>query len=144
MVRKVRTKILANASAEFLKQLANEIESQYPIQMIEEPESGLVMIKMRESAQQYQFYLGEVFVTECKVMIGEVIGLGILQGAHKKKARCMAIIDAAFNAHLTLCSSLEEALSAEEDRQLHKQRELVASVLATKVDFDTLDEEIKS
>ena len=38
------------------------------------------MVKVRESAQRTLFYLGEVLITECKVMINGFLGIGMVKG----------------------------------------------------------------
>lgn len=144
MVRKERTEILVNSPIAFLKKLANIIESQYELSTIEKPNSGLVMMKMRESAKKHLFYLGEVFVTECKVLLNDVIGLGIIQGSHSKKAHCLAVIDAAYNAHVPETILLDRLLEKASHELKEAKRHQIAHLLKTKVDFETLDEEVKA
>ena len=69
MIRKQRTQILIKGSAEVSVNLAQEILTVYEVKTLEEPNNSLVMVKVRESAQRSLFYLGEVLITECKVMI---------------------------------------------------------------------------
>lgn len=144
MVRKERTEVMAHAETAFLKKLVAYVTKNHEVQILEEPNSGLVMMKMRESAQKHLFYLGEVFVTECKVMIGDVIGLGILQGAHKKRAQYMAIVDGAYNAGIEEIVHMDRLLESEKQRQKDYRKKEIAQLLKTKVDFETLDEEVKS
>lgn len=55
MNRKQRTEMLINGSPQLAAALANEIESRYPVALIEEPNHGLVMVKVRETAQKACF-----------------------------------------------------------------------------------------
>lgn len=144
MTRRQRTELMASCDSDFLKKLASIVEKEHDIQTIEEPNSGMVMLKMRENAKKHLFYLGELFVTECKVMINGQIGLGILQGAHKKKALYMAIVDAAYNAQSSVVTSLNRLLENEKTTIHHRKRQSVETILKTKVDFETLDEEVKA
>jgi len=112
--------------------------------MLEEPNSGLVMVKMRESAMKHLFYLGEVFVTECKVMINDVTGLGIIKGSHPKKSYYLAVIDAAYNADLEETKILDEMILEIGECIKENRKKETAQLLKTKVDFVTLDEEVKS
>jgi alpha-D-ribose 1-methylphosphonate 5-triphosphate synthase subunit PhnG len=144
MTRKERTEILAICGLETLKNLSMVITKTHTVKILEEPSGGLVMIKMRESAMKHLFYLGEVFVTECKVMIDEVIGLGIIQGSHPQKAYHLAIIDAAYNSELEAVNKLDHMIQEIGEHHREKEKKVVANVLKTKVDFITLDEEVKS
>ena len=77
MIRKKRTEILIKGSAEVSVKLAQDILTVYDIKTIEETNNSLVMVKVRESAKRSLFYLGEVLITECKVMINGSLGIGI-------------------------------------------------------------------
>jgi len=144
MRRKQRTEILIDCDIEKLEEMAKIIETKHNIEILEEPNSGLIMVKMRESAQKHLFYLGEVFVTECKVMLDGVIGLGIIKGAHKKRANYLAIIDAAYNAKVRETKDLDLMIKEEKLKIDEKKALICKQILKTKVDFETLDEEVKA
>ncbi|OPL08846.1 MAG: hypothetical protein AVO33_07975 [delta proteobacterium ML8_F1] len=144
MKRKQRTEILIHCPTKVLRELSEAVESHHAIKILEEPNSGLVMVKMRETAMKTKFFLGEVLVTECKVLLGETLGLGILRGSHKKRAYYLAVIDAAFNADIDEIEGLRERIREESGRiQILQGRER-QQILKTKVDFETLDEEVKA
>jgi alpha-D-ribose 1-methylphosphonate 5-triphosphate synthase subunit PhnG len=141
MNRKQRTEILIHGSAHLTTAMANDIISKYQIAVIEEPNHGLVMVQVRETAQKSLFYLGEVLVTECKVRIEGALGMGIIKGDEPDKAYELAVIDAAYAANLGETSSWlvelqRESLLIASSREA-KQRKL----LQTKVDFETMDED---
>jgi alpha-D-ribose 1-methylphosphonate 5-triphosphate synthase subunit PhnG len=144
MNRKKRTEILVKSDLSFLKKLSALIIDRYEVKEIETPNNGLVMIKMRDSAKKNLFYLGEILVTECKVMIGKVIGLGILKGDYKEKSYHLAVIDAAYNASLEELSLLDEYIEAIEAELNLESMKNINNILRTKVDFNTLDEEVKA
>ena len=100
MNRKRRTEILIRGDRKLSKKIAEEIKEKYDIKSVNEPENGLVMIKMRESAKKQLFYLGEVLVTEAKVYINGNLGMGIVIGNEEKLAHNLAIIDAAYKGQL--------------------------------------------
>lgn len=141
MERKQRTKILIKGSTEIPQRLAKEIIDQYDVEHIEEPNHGLIMVKMREIAQKSLFYLGEIFVTECKVRIHDVIGIGIVRGDQPKLAYELAVIDAAYNAGLKETKDWKELLLAEEQKIQQKKNQFKSKVLKTKVNFETLDDD---
>lgn len=139
MIRKQRTQILIKGSAEVSVNLAQEILTVYDVKTLEEPNNSLVMVKVRESAQRSLFYLGEVLITECKVMIRGALGIGMVMGHEPALARNLAIIDAAYNANLPETLEWTDALLREEV-QINEDWEAVKNkVLKTKVSFDNMD-----
>jgi len=112
---------------------------EYDIKTIEEPNHGLVMVKMRETAGRSLFYLGEVFITECKVLSNGHLGIGIVKGQAPDLAYRLAIIDAAYNAGLPETKDWTAALSLEEERIKQSQEAFNNKPLKAKVSFQTMD-----
>ncbi|OCT12240.1 phosphonate C-P lyase system protein PhnG [Paenibacillus pectinilyticus] len=139
MKRKQRTEILINGSPDIASSLSREITSRYPVAVIEEPNHGLVMVKVRETAQKSLFYLGEVLVTECKLQIEGAIGVGIVKGDDPDKAYDLAVIDAAYAADLNETKEWTVILLRESDQIAAERAAYHAKVLQTKVDFETMD-----
>ncbi|MHB8072756.1 phosphonate C-P lyase system protein PhnG [Desulfosporosinus fructosivorans] len=139
MIRKKRTELLIKGSAEVSKEFAQEILKMYQVKIIEEPNNSLVMVKVRESAQQSLFYLGEVFITECKVMIDGYLGIGMAKGHELDLVYNLAIIDAAYNADLPETKEWMDVLLLEERRIKDECEGLNNKVLKTKVHFETMD-----
>jgi alpha-D-ribose 1-methylphosphonate 5-triphosphate synthase subunit PhnG len=138
MKRRRRTELLIQGSREIAARLSAEIQKRHDVQTVEEPNNGLVMVKMRETSRKSLFYLGEVFVTEAKVRIGHTLGIGIVKGHEPELAHALAVIDAAYNAGLPETERWTEALEAEE-RSIEQRRSAIsAGVLNTKVNFDTM------
>ncbi|MDK2780969.1 MAG: alpha-D-ribose 1-methylphosphonate 5-triphosphate synthase subunit PhnG [Trichococcus sp.] len=75
-----RTRILIDYGKATAITMAEIIKEKYPIEMISEPTEALTMIKVRESAQNSLFYLGEVLVTETKVRVAGKLGIGLVKG----------------------------------------------------------------
>lgn len=141
MKRKRRTEILVNGASELAARLAEEIIQRYDVKTIEEPNQGLVMIKVRETAQKSLFYIGEVLVTECKVQIDGAIGLGILHSHDRQLAYHLAVIDAAYEAGLKETAEWTERLLHEETAIFRQRLAAQSGVLKTKVSFETMDEQ---
>lgn len=139
MIRKRRTMILVKGSSDIPAKLAQEIEANYEVKTIEESNNGLVMIKAREEAKQSLFYLGEVLITECKVMIKGALGIGMVKGHQPELAYNLAIIDAAYNAGLAETTTWTKVLLIEEERLYQENQAFRNKVLKTKVNFDTMD-----
>jgi alpha-D-ribose 1-methylphosphonate 5-triphosphate synthase subunit PhnG len=139
MKRRRRTEILINGSQKRTEDMVHVINEHYQVKVIQEPESGLVMVKVRETSQNSLFYPGEVLVTECKVQIKGTIGIGIVTGDQPELAYNLAVIDAAFEAKLPETLGWVQLLENEE-KLIQEQRAAAAhSILKTKVDFETMD-----
>ncbi|AEB29208.1 putative phosphonate metabolism protein [Carnobacterium sp. 17-4] len=140
MNRKRRTRILIDFGKEESLKLAEIIENNYPIEMISEPSEALTMIKVRESAKNSLFYLGEVLITETKVRIEGKVGIGIVKGHETKFSRALAIIDAAYSAELPETAEwfriLKDIETTGEEAVGEKQRQLAQ----TKVNFETMNQ----
>lgn len=119
--------------------MANVISEHYQVKVIQEPESGLVMLKVRETSQKSLFYPGEVLVTECKVQIDKAIGIGIVTGDQPELAYNLAVIDAAFEANLPETIGWVELLENEEKMIQAQIADAQQSILKTKVNFETMD-----
>ncbi|MEK3986827.1 phosphonate C-P lyase system protein PhnG [Paenibacillus sp. FSL K6-3166] len=139
MNRRQRTETLINSSSNLATVLADEIKGRYEIDLIEEPNHGLVMVKVRETAKKSLFYLGEVLVTECKVQIAGKMGVGLIKGDEPEKSYDLAVIDAAYAAELVETAAWSAKLYME--HALLEQAYLAehAKVMRTKVDFETMD-----
>jgi len=139
MIRKKRTEILIKGPLEVSARLAQEILATYDVRTIEEPDNSLVMVKVRESAKRSLFYLGEVLITECKVMIKGTLGIGMVMGHELALAYNLAIIDAAYNANLPETQVWTNVLLLEEAHINEEGVALKNKVLKTKVNFHTMD-----
>ncbi|SEJ46412.1 alpha-D-ribose 1-methylphosphonate 5-triphosphate synthase subunit PhnG [Bhargavaea ginsengi] len=140
MKRRRMTEILIEGNPELADRLASEIRHHYPVRELAAPRQGLTMIKMRETAKQSLFYLGEVLVTEAKVEIGDHIGVGIVAGVREKLAGDLAVIDAACRAGLSETAGWTAMLEAEEIRLADRKHRELAALEKTKVQFDTMEE----
>lgn len=139
MNRRRRTKILIRAGKDLAKNLANEIKEKYEIKSIEEPNNGLVMVKLRETAKKELFYLGEVLVTEYKVYVNGTLGLGIVTGDEEELAYNLAIIDGAYRNNVKEIEKWEEMLLNEEQSIKKREEKETRKILETKVDFSTMN-----
>nr|WP_309098698.1 phosphonate C-P lyase system protein PhnG [Fredinandcohnia onubensis] len=139
MKRRRRTEILINGSSDLAENFAKSIQNRYEVNVIQEPEDSLVMVKMRETSKKSLFYPGEVFVTESKVQIQDTIGIGIVSGNQPELAYQLAIIDAAFVARLPETIDWIDRLLQEEQNLQQRQADATNSILKTKVNFETMD-----
>lgn len=141
MNRKKRTRLLIDFGKEETLTFAQQVREHHQIEMLSPPKQALTMVKIRESAQNSLFYLGEVLVTETKVRINGEIGLGLIKGVHDEWSMGLAIIDAAFTAQLPETVQWEKTIlwKLEQKDQEH-EAELAKSLAKTKVNFETMDQ----
>jgi alpha-D-ribose 1-methylphosphonate 5-triphosphate synthase subunit PhnG len=69
MTRQRRTRILVDGDPRLAARICSEVEALCELHLISGPHQVLVMNKVRETAQNSLFYLGEALLTECKVGI---------------------------------------------------------------------------
>ena len=139
MNRRKRTEILIKGNEKLAKKFADEIRKKYQVKNIEEPNHGLVMIKMRETAKKELFYLGEVLVSEAKVYVEDTLGMGVVIGDKEELAGNLAVIDAAYKQGLIETESWEQVLVEEDEKNQKRENLEQARILKTKVDFSTMD-----
>lgn len=140
MNRKDRTRILTQSSLKELTMLSKEIERMFPIVVVEKPSHSLAMIKMKESAQNSLFFIGESLVSECQVECEGSLGLGIIQGVKQEESYCLAVIDAYYNAHPEDPLSLLVHLKKSEERILKTKINALKKLRETKVVFESIDQ----
>lgn len=139
MKRRERTEILVHCDEAFLKTWAQFFLDQEEFSLLEEPANSLVMIKMRESAKNSLFYLGEMLVSETRVRCQGHIGIGIVQGNALDVSYYMAVLDAAYKAALPGLDQLEKALRKEHERYQERRQKEITNILKTRVQFETMD-----
>lgn len=140
MDRKRRTKIFIDFANEEVRAMAEELKNKYEVDLIQEPTEGLTMIKVRETAKNTLFYMGEVLVTECKVRLGGVLGIGIVKGKNEDLSEALAIVDAAFEAKLPETANWIRIFEQVEQRALDDLKVERSLIARTKVDFEMMND----
>ncbi|RHW35918.1 phosphonate C-P lyase system protein PhnG [Lysinibacillus yapensis] len=138
MKRNLRTKLLIEIGRHEAIQFAKQILNTYQVEEIQPPKLGLTMIKIRESAKQSLFYIGEVLITETKVKIQASFGIGIVIEEDEDLSRALAIIDAVYKENLPEAAILDKELEELEVKYHQKQEQMKCSVERTKVNFETM------
>lgn len=142
MQRNRRTRILVEDQTDLALQLAQEADGLFPVVVREPAHPGLMMTRVRESAQNTLFYLGEILVTRARVSINEQSGLGLLQGEEREKALALAVIDAAYPLLPDEKKASWDALLQTAEEQIQLQQTIRHKQAAgTKVSFDTMEVE---
>lgn len=134
------SKILARASREEVRELAEEIKTAFSPVIIKAPEKSLTMIRMREPVQESLFYLGEVIVSEAIVELDGAKGMAVLMGDDFDKVLDMAVIDAACNKGVFQRYDVLEQLENAQNERLEKEN---AMFMQTMVNFQSMDSEVE-
>lgn len=134
------SKILARASREEVRELAEEIKTVFSPVIIKAPEKSLTMIRMREPVQESLFYLGEVIVSEAIVELDGAKGMAVLMGDDFDKVLDMAVIDAACNKGVFQRYDVLEQLEKAQNERLEKEN---AMFMQTMVNFQSMDSEVE-
>jgi len=134
------TKILVEGDPELLKNMSSEIEEFCQVQIEDPPETGLVMVKARDSISMKPFYIGENLVTECTVSVNGTMGMGVLMGEEPVRAYQIAVIDAAFNADIAQIERWKLELEQEEERIAQRVMKEQERVSRSRVQFDTMED----
>lgn len=134
------SKILARASREEVRELAEEIKTAFSPVIIKAPEKSLTMIRMREPVQESLFYLGEVIVSEAIVELDGAKGMAVLMGDDFDKVLDMAAIDAACNKGVFQRYDVLEQLEKAQNERLEKEN---AMFMQTMVNFQSMDSEVE-
>ena len=131
---------LAVADPDELCRLADEFLEQYgKPTVIMAPETGLVMMQVREPVCRERFHLGEVVVSRAEVDWRGATGWSMRLGTHRAAALAAALCDAAsaFDAVAAervdaLCRTTDARRAADADAEWH-------ALAATRVNFEELD-----
>ncbi len=138
--RRRRTEVLVESDPSLATDLAAIVERELAVADVVEPHQGLVMCDVRETARSSRFYLGEALMTECRVRIGDVEGLGVVLGGDARLARALAVIDAAFGLPEppAVLGEVERRVEVAEAELGRARAREAAQVMASRVSFDTM------
>ena len=141
MNRYERTRVLVGGDPGVAQAIAAEIEEICEVEVLDAPREELVMVKVRESARNSLFYLGEALMCSCRVRIADAMGFGYVLGSKRNAAYNLALIDAAFSSgeEFERMPKWEERIEKEAKRQRDKRAKNRVLIERTRVDFSTMD-----
>lgn len=138
-----RIELLAAAPAERLVALGERaVRAVGPrLQLIRPPETGSVVLQVREPVADERFYLSDVLVTRAEVALDDVRGWSMRLGDDRLSALAAAVLDAvAETDDLSLAGEVRQ-LCAEVEHQVEEERRREWQELsATIVQFEKLDQ----
>lgn len=129
-------RILARADPERLKTFAEPLIAQLGDIEVLENRTGLVMLPMQDTAQGTNFHLGEVLVSEARVMADGQDGYGMRRGRDLEAAMAMALVDLSV-ACGTAHPEVSAFLDAEDAAQAKEDHDRLCRVAATRVNMET-------
>jgi alpha-D-ribose 1-methylphosphonate 5-triphosphate synthase subunit PhnG len=106
--------------------------------VVKPPETGMVVLQVREPVEESRFYLGEVLVTECTVEVGGVPGWSMREGDDRVAALAAALLDAVAAAGLPATADIDALCAAVADRRTRQDESEWAEIRSTTVAFEEL------
>jgi alpha-D-ribose 1-methylphosphonate 5-triphosphate synthase subunit PhnG len=128
-----------------LEALVAGFPSNWVVQAKTLPQSGLGMLKMRDTALGEAFYMGEFPLSNCWVSVRtehghEAQGAAWIMDDRAERAEQMALCDAVLSARLPGWEQVEDLLGIGFKVQEDESRERKSLLAKTRVDFSLLDD----
>ncbi|MCG7995988.1 MAG: phosphonate C-P lyase system protein PhnG [Candidatus Thiodiazotropha taylori] len=128
-----------------LTELVKGFPADWKVQPTTLPQVGLGMMKMKESAFNESFYLGEFPLASCTVTVttdsGEcAAGGALVMDDRMERAEQLAVCDAVMTGRLPGWQKVEAHLQEGSARREQISRERKAMLARTKVDFSLLED----
>jgi alpha-D-ribose 1-methylphosphonate 5-triphosphate synthase subunit PhnG len=128
-----------------LTELVNGFPKAWKVQPTMLPQAGLGMLKMKDSAFNESFYLGEFPLASCAVTVTTESGVtaegaALVMDDRVERAEQLALCDAVLSAQLPGWQAVNELLLEGCVRRDEINRERKAMLARTKVDFSLLED----
>lgn len=134
--------VLCECENETLVQLVTNLESELLVEIVVAPKLGMTMVQAEDSIDFQPFYLGEVLITECQVLVNGQLGYGYCMGDTPQKAYSIAVMDAIMHTEgHPKQNDISAFIEIEKAKLLKKQLEEYNQVLKTKVDFKIMEQD---
>ena len=142
-VRAQWPRLLLACPPESVRTLARRLCEQHAVQDIQLPQSGLALLKLRDSAQGDAYYPGEVPLAVARVRVTSADGT-LSEGAAQllddraSLARAIAVIDAVLAGQLPGHEAALPVLAVGQARLSEQKAQRQALLATTRVDFSLL------
>ena len=136
------SEIVAEASAEATREMADRVARLLPVKVLKPPAPGMVMVRHVDPLENTLFFLGEAYVLECEVEVdgllgyGCTLGSGDTAGGDEERALCAALVDAVVGGQHPLAAELEPLLEAEAARITARREAEARATASTRVSFE--------
>ncbi|MCG8028371.1 MAG: phosphonate C-P lyase system protein PhnG [Candidatus Thiodiazotropha taylori] len=145
MTREEWVSVLTALPEKRLTELVKGFPADWKVQPTTLPQVGLGMMKVKESAFNESFYLGEFPLASCTVTVTTGSGESAAGGAlvmddRMERAEQLAVCDAVMTGRLPGWQKVEALLQEGSARREQISRERKAMLARTKVDFSLLED----
>ncbi len=130
------SEIIAEASPEAVREIAELIAGRLPVKVLKSPSPGMVMVQQGEPVENTVFLLGEAFVTECEVEVDGQLGYGCILGTGRERALCGAMVDAVMGGRHPFEKEIAPLLEAEQQRIEARWDVESRAIASTRVSFE--------
>jgi alpha-D-ribose 1-methylphosphonate 5-triphosphate synthase subunit PhnG len=133
--------VLCECAKDRLINFVSQLESKLTIEIVLSPKLVMTMVQAEDSIDFQPFYVGEVLMTECQLLINGAIGYGYCMGDAPQRAYAIAVIDA-LSFELNSIFKEEVAAFIENEKSILTQQKLEEynQILRTKVDFKIMEQ----
>ncbi|GHJ35614.1 phosphonate C-P lyase system protein PhnG [Streptomyces sp. TS71-3] len=141
LTRERRCELLAAAEHEEIVPLAERLVAEGAVPgptVVRPPETGMVVLQVREPVEESRFHLGEVLVTECAVEVAGVSGWSMREGDDRVAALAGALLDAVAAAGLPGTAEIDELCARVERRAAERDAAEWDAIRTTTVTFEEL------
>lgn len=141
ITREARAELLAAATPDELLPLAERLLQSGDLgepTVLHPPETGMVMLTVREPVAEERFHLGEVLVTSCTVEVAGTAGWCMRGGVDRVATLAAALLDAAAAAGLPAAGDVHALCAAVAERREREDAAEWAEVSMTRVAFEEL------
>ena len=133
--------VLCECAQDRLINFVSQLESKLTIEIVLSPKLVMTMVQAEDSIDFQPFYVGEVLMTECQLLVDGLIGYGYCMGDAPQRAYAIAVLDAIFHAPTSLFKEeLAAFIEAEKSILTQQKLEEYNQVLRTKVDFKIMEQ----
>jgi alpha-D-ribose 1-methylphosphonate 5-triphosphate synthase subunit PhnG len=130
------SEIVAEASPEAVREIAELIANRLPVKVLKPPSPGMVMVRHAEPLENMYFLLGETFVTECEVEVDGQLGYGCILGSGEERALCGAMVDAVMGGRHPVAGEVRPLLEAEQQKIEARWETESRAIASTRVSFE--------
>ncbi|MGH9185365.1 MAG: phosphonate C-P lyase system protein PhnG [Acidimicrobiales bacterium] len=134
-----RTELLAIADRDALVGLAQRCLPAREVEMTLPPETGTLLLEVREPVVGERFHLGEVLVTRAEVRVGTAAGWAMRMGDDRAATLAAAVCDAEVEAGRPLAGEVLALCDATKRAERAARAAERAELAPTEVCFEELD-----
>jgi alpha-D-ribose 1-methylphosphonate 5-triphosphate synthase subunit PhnG len=136
-----RSELLAAADAALLVELAQAcLEDAEDLELVREPEVGMLMLSVREPVETTRFHLGDVLVTQSEVIHRGVRAWSMRMGDDRLASLAAAILDAEVESGGRYAGSVLDLCEVTQRRVVRERADEWRDLEPTIVRFEELSE----